>query len=90
MTFGRPMPRPITIGLTNALMLTFHVLSILDDATRAVLAAIVTLRANLAAAVRVFRLAAALWLAQEPVRDKASIFDSIAFRSGLAQLAAIV
>lgn len=78
---------PVTIRLANALLLTFHVLTILDDATRAVLAAIVALRANLASAVRVFRQAALRFgLPKSLYADKASIFDSLAFRSGLAQM----
>jgi putative transposase len=78
---------PVTIRLTNALMLTFHVLSILDDATRAVLAAIVARKANLAAAVRVFRRAALRFgLPKSLYADRATIFDAHAFRSGLAQM----
>jgi transposase InsO family protein len=78
---------PVTIRLTNAMMLTFYVLSILDDATRAVLAAIVALKANLAAAVRVFRMAAlGFGLPKSLYADKAMIFDAHAFRSGLAQM----
>lgn len=78
---------PVTIRLTNALMISVHVLSILDDATRAVLAAIVSLRANLGAAVQVFRQAALRYgLPKSLYADKASIFDSEAFRSGLAQM----
>ena len=78
---------PWTIRLTNAMMLTFHVLSILDDATRAVLAAIVALKANLGAAVRVFRQAALRFgLPKSLYADRATIFDAHAFRSGLAQM----
>jgi len=78
---------PVTIRLTNALMLTFHVLSILDDATRAVLAAIVSLKANLGAAVRVFRKAALRFgLPKSLYADRATIFDAHSFRSGLAQM----
>jgi len=78
---------PVTIKLISGLMLTFHVLSILDDASRAVLAAIIALKANLGAAVRVFRMAALRWgLPKMLYADKASIFDSMAFRSGLAQM----
>ena len=78
---------PVTIRLTNAMMLTFHVLSILDDATRAVLSAIVALRANLGAAVRVFRQAALRFgLPKSLYADRATIFDAHSFRSGLAQM----
>jgi len=78
---------PVTIRLSNALMFTFHVLSILDDATRAVLAAVVALKANLGAAVRVFREAALRFgLPKSLYADRASIFDAQSFRSGLAQM----
>lgn len=64
-----------------------HVVTILDDKTRAVLAAIVVRSPDLAAAVRVFRVAAARWgLPVKIYCDRASIFDSAAFRSGLAEL----
>lgn len=78
---------PVTIRLTNAMMLTFYVLSILDDASRAALAAIIALKVNLAAAVQVFRMAALRFgLPKSLYADKASIFDAHAFRSGLAQM----
>jgi transposase InsO family protein len=78
---------PVRLRLTSGKELTFHVLSILDDATRAVLAAIVALRASLAAAVLVFRMAALRWgLPKNLYADRASIFDSHAFRMGLAGL----
>jgi transposase InsO family protein len=78
---------PVTVKLISGLMLTFHVLSILDDASRAILAAIVALKANLGAAVQVFRMAALRWgLPKMLYADRASIFDSMAFRSGLAQM----
>lgn len=64
-----------------------HVVTILDDRTRAVLAAVVVRTPDLAAAVRVFRLAAARWgLPAKIYCDRASIFDSAAFRQGLAEL----
>lgn len=64
-----------------------HVLTILDDHSRAVLAAVVARSADLGAAVRVFRLAAARWgLPRKLYCDRASIFDSFAFRTGLAEL----
>jgi len=78
---------PVSVLLTCGTRLTFHIFSILDDATRAVLAAIVSLRANLAAAARVFRMAANRWgLPGKLYADRASIFDSKAFRMGLAQI----
>jgi transposase InsO family protein len=76
---------PVSVRLKSGQERRFFVLSILDDATRAVLAAMVSLRANLAAAVKVFRMAALRWgLPKKLYADRASIFDAIAFRSGLA------
>jgi transposase InsO family protein len=78
---------PVFVRLESGTQISFHVLSILDDATRAVLAAIVVLSPNLAAAVRVFRIAVLRWgLPCSLYLDRASIFDSAAFRQGLAQL----
>jgi putative transposase len=77
-------PFPVRIG---AARLNVHVFTILDDKSRAVLAAIVTLHPDLAAAVRVFRTAAARFgLPGKLYCDRASIFDSLAFRTGLAEL----
>jgi transposase InsO family protein len=77
-------PFPVRIG---GRVEKVHVLTILDDKTRAVLAAIVVRSADLAAAVRVFRLAAARFgLPIKLYCDRGSIFDSAAFRSGLAEL----
>ena len=71
----------------NGLNALFHVFTILDDATRAVLAALICPTPDLAAAVLVFRMAANRWgLPGMLYADRASIFDSIAFRRGLAQL----
>jgi len=78
---------PVRIVLACGASLAFHILSILDDATRAVLAAIITLHVDLAAAVRVFRMAAIRWgLPGKLYADRASIFDAKAFRMGLAQM----
>jgi len=80
---------PVRVPLTSGRLLLFHVLSILDDATRSVLAALVVLTVDLAAAVRVFRRAAMRWgLPSSLYADRASIFDSKAFRMGLAGLGA--
>jgi hypothetical protein len=65
----------------------FHILTILDDATRAVLASIIALAADLGAAVKVFRQAALRWgLPDRYYADGASIFDAISFRAALADL----
>lgn len=78
---------PVTVKLLGGGRLSFHVLSVIDDASRACLAALVALSPDLRAAVRVFRLAAKRWgLPDLLYADRASIFDSVAFRGGLAQL----
>jgi len=78
---------PVRVKLSCGKLLLFHILSIIDDATRAVLAAIISLHADLAAAVRLFRMAATRWgLPGMLYADRASIFDAKAFRMGLAQI----
>ncbi len=78
---------PVSLVLACGKKLTFHIITILDDASRAVLAAIISLSPNLAAAVRVFRMAANRWgLPNMLYADRASIFDAHAFRMGLAQI----
>jgi transposase InsO family protein len=78
---------PITLSLTSGVKIAFHVLTVLEDVSRAVLAAIVALTPDLAAAVRAVRLAARRWgLCDRFYADRAAIFDTPAFRSGLAQL----
>jgi putative transposase len=78
---------PVRITLACGRLLAFHILSILDDATRAVLAAIIAPSPDLAAAVRVFRMAANRWgLPNMLYADRASIFDARPFRMGLAQI----
>ena len=80
---------PITISLRGRKQLVFHVLTVLDDASRATLASLIVLAPDLCAAVRVFRLAAERWgLPGRVYADRASIFDSHAFRAGLADLGA--
>ena len=80
---------PITISLRGRKKLVFHILTVLDDATRATLASIIALGPDLCAAVRAFRLAAERWgLPGRIYADRASIFDSHAFRAGLADLGA--
>ena len=78
---------PVRVRLTNGDWLEFHVITVLDDMSRSVLAAVIVLTPDLRAAVRVFRLAAKRWgLPDRIYADRASIFDSVAFRRGLAQL----
>ena len=76
---------PVPVRLKSGARIEFHVLTVLDDASRDVLAAIVAATPDLAAAVRVFRLAVKRWgLPNLLYADRASIFDSPAFRGGLA------
>lgn len=80
---------PVEVRLVSGETLTFHVLTVLDGATRDALAWIASLRADLGAAVRVFRIAAKRWgLPKRLCVDRASIFDSHAFRAGLADFGA--
>lgn len=80
---------PITISLRTRKQLAFHILTVLDDASRATLASLVVMSPDLCAAVRVFRHAAERWgLCGRVYADRASIFDSHAFRAGLADLGA--
>lgn len=78
---------PVKVLLASGKSLLFHVLSIIDDATRYVLAALIVASPNLAAAVRVFRMAALRWgLPKCLYADRACIFDSKAFRMALAMM----
>jgi putative transposase len=78
---------PITISVGFRKQLTFHILTVLDDASRATLASLIALTPDLCAAVQVFRRAAERWgLPGRLYADRASIFDSHAFRAGLADL----
>ena len=64
-----------------------RILSILDDATRFILAALVVVSESLAAAVATFRRAAARWgLPEKFYADRGSAYDADAFRKGLAVL----
>lgn len=67
--------------------LPVHVMSVIDDFSRAALAASVVATPDLRAAVLVFRAAARRWgLPGKFYADRASIFDSYAFRASLAEL----
>ncbi len=78
---------PVEVRLESGELIEFHVLTILDDASRYVLAAVVVRSPDLRAAVRVFRQAAKRWgLPNRIYLDCASIFDSLAFRAGLAEV----
>jgi len=78
---------PFPVTLINGQTIRVHVLSILDDFSRYILAAIIAAAENIEAAVRVFRLAASKWgIAQRMQFDRASAYDSKVFRTGLAIL----
>lgn len=80
---------PVTISLRSRKQLVVHILTVLDDASRATLASVIALAPDLYAAVRAFRIAAERWgLPGRIYADRASIFDSHAFRAGLADLGA--
>lgn len=76
-----------TVTFTDGTRLRVQVLTILDDATRFVLAALVVVSESLAAAVVTFRAAAGRWgLPVKFYADRGSAYDSDAFRKGLALL----
>jgi transposase InsO family protein len=76
-----------TVQLGDGARQTLRILSILDDATRFVLAALVVASESLAAAVATFRRAAARWgLPEKFYADRGSAYDADAFRKGLAVL----
>lgn len=78
---------PFEVRLVDGARIRVHVLSILDDHTRAILAALVARSESTAAAITVFEHAALKWgLADRFQFDRGSAFDSDAFRHGLAQL----
>jgi transposase InsO family protein len=80
---------PFSVMLTDGQTIRVHVLSILDDFSRYILAAIIAQAENIQAAVRVFRLAASKWgIALRMQFDRASAYDSEVFRTGLAFLGA--
>ncbi len=78
---------PFEVRLRSGERLRVHVLTVLDAYSRFVLAAIVAPGEDLAAAVRVFRLAARKYgLADRFQFDGGSAFNSIPFRTGLGLL----
>lgn len=78
---------PVTVQLTNGEKIAFHILSLLDDASRSVLSALVVPSPNLGACVLVFRRATLRYgLPKKYYADRAKIFDAVAFRAGLATL----
>ncbi|MEK7992912.1 MAG: DDE-type integrase/transposase/recombinase [Planctomycetota bacterium] len=76
-----------TVRFVNGTVRQLRILSILDDATRFILAALVVESESLAAAVAVFLRAAARWgLPDKFYADRGSAYDADAFRKGLAVL----
>jgi transposase InsO family protein len=76
-----------TVRFTNGEKRNVRILSILDDATRFVLTALVVASESLAAAVATFRAAASRYgLPGKFYADRGSAYDSDAFRRGLAIL----
>lgn len=78
---------PFPVKLSKGQVISVHVLTILDDFSRATLAWLVTPSPNLRAAIQVFRAAARRYgLPDKFYADRASIFDARAFRAGMAAL----
>jgi transposase InsO family protein len=78
---------PFDVKLETGTVIAVHLMTILDGGSRYVLASIVVMTPDLAAAVQVFRDAARRWgLPERICCDRASIFDSHAFRGGLGVL----
>lgn len=76
-----------TVRFLDGTQHTLRILSILDDATRFILAALVVVSESLAAAVATFRRAAARWgLPEKFYADRGSAYDADSFRKGLAVL----
>jgi len=78
---------PFRVRLVSGKTVQVHVLTVLDDHTRHVLAAVVALGEDTAAAVRAFCLAVAKYGLPDRMQfDRGSAFDSHIFREGLAQM----
>jgi transposase InsO family protein len=76
-----------TFRFTTGIVMEITILTILDDFSRYVLAALLWARENEAAAVGTFRHAAAIWgLPAGFYADRGSCYDSDLFRQGLALL----
>lgn len=77
-------PFPVTIAGVSRRV---HVLSVIDDYSRYILASVIAGREHTAAAVRVLRLALGTYGLPERMQfDRGSAFDSLDFRRGLALL----
>jgi transposase InsO family protein len=80
---------PFSVKFVKGGWIKVHVLSIMDDHSRMILAATIASAEDIKAAVGVFRRAARLWGLPERIQfDRGSAFESWSFRQGLAQLGA--
>ena len=78
---------PFRVHLKGGGSLQVHVLSVLDDFSRAILACVVALAEDTEATVQVFKKAVLRWgLADRFQFDRGSAFDSKVFRHGIAQV----
>lgn len=78
---------PFQVRLKDGTRVTAHVLSILDDYSRAIVAAHVANAEDIVAAITVFQKAAGKYGLPDRFQfDRGSAFDSHAFRGGLARL----
>jgi len=78
---------PFRVRLVDGEAVRVHVLSIIDDFSRAILGTVISQAEDMKAAIRVFLKAAARYGLPDRFQfDRGSAFDSHAFRSGLAQL----
>lgn len=75
------------VRLTSGEVVSVVALTILDDNTRAVLGVVIARTESLGPAVRLFRDVAARWgLPARLYADRGSVYESLAFRRGLAEL----
>ena len=78
---------PFRVHLKDGGSVSVHVLSVLDDYSRAILACVVALAENIEATIRVFQKAVLRWgLADRFQFDRGSAFDSKVFRHGIGQV----
>jgi len=78
---------PFPVFFADGRTAKFHILSILDDASRFILAALIILAENIAGVVAAFRRAAARYgLCHKWYADRGSAYDSKVFRKGLGIL----
>ncbi|MEK7993969.1 MAG: DDE-type integrase/transposase/recombinase [Planctomycetota bacterium] len=76
-----------SVTFTNGSTKTLRIMTILDDATRFVLRALIVAEETLAAAVATFRQAAGRFgLPEKFYADRHAVYDSLAFRNGLGVL----